>query len=603
MARELGDKVGPRLAQLVGQYVLAARRDMAPVEARIQQAATQQLIDKAGHELADHIGPLLAQAIALNPDMPEVVKGYFTRTASGQHQLQAIAGHIAMAGAGTVLSTVLSNFLAPAGYALVATQPHLRLDQGTMATLAAQRIVTADQAYNESAEQGYDNVRAQWLIDSALAYPDSVTVGQLLNRQLINADLASYLLEHGGYPDTLIGPLEQLRFDVLAPADAALAVLRTEMTQEAGAAIAALSGVTGEDFNTLVLNTGEPPGAESLMEALRRDFIDEPRFARGIAQSRVRNEWLDVLLQLRYEPMSTADAVNGVVQNHLSQSDAEAIAQQNGLEAGQVDILIENAGEPLARTELEQLFNRGLIDTSVVQQGLRESRLKDKYIDDALELHVKLPEPREIITGIRYGAISQSQGAELLTQYGYPPDTVALLIATGLAEKTGAAKDITVSEIKQLYTDGFFDAATATSYLQILNYDAAEAGFLIETWNFTASNAITRQAVDAIRTRYVSRKLSWTDTQTDLTNLGVPEAAIAQYQKVWTIEQAARVAALTEAQIVAAVKKNLLSPDAARNRLMGLGYSDDDAHILLDQLPGTPLSTTIGGTSAPVPAG
>jgi SOS response regulatory protein OraA/RecX len=602
MARDIGDKVGPRLAQLVAQYVLAARRDLAPHEARVQQVATQALIDKAGHEFADHIGPLLHAAIAANPDMPEVVKGYLTRTASGKHQLQAVAGHIAMMGANSVLSQVLSNFLAPGAYALIATQPHLRLDQGVMATLAAQRIVTPQQAYAESAEQGYDSVRAQWLIDAALAYPDSATVGQLINRQLISPDLAQYLLEHGGYPDTLIQPLLDLAIEPLAPADAALAVLRTEMTQDAGAAKAALSGVTADDFGTLVANTGEPLGLESLMEALRREFIDETRFARGVAQSRVRNEWLDVALKLRYEPMSTADAVNAVVQNFMTADQAAAVAQQNGLEAGDVNILIETAGEPLSRTELEQLYNRGLIDVGTVQQGLRESRLKDKYIDDAVELHVKLPPAFQVVAGVRYGAITPEQAAQILVQDGYTADTAALLIATGLAEKTGATKDLTVAEIKTLYTDAIMDAPTATQYLSLLGYDASEAAYLIETWNFTAQAAVIRQAVDAIRTRYVSRKLSWDATQQDLAELGVPEAAIANFRSVWTIEQSARVATLSEAQIVAAVKENLMAPDTARNRLMALGYSDDDAHILLKVAPGTPLSTQIGGTGGTVTA-
>src|SRR5215469_2403166 len=109
MADKLGDRLGPRLAQLIGAHVLAARRDHAPIEAQIRQVATQALIDRAGHEVGDHIAPLVQAAIAANPGMDPAMRAYLERTASGKHQLQAIAGHLALGAAGSVLSTLLSN--------------------------------------------------------------------------------------------------------------------------------------------------------------------------------------------------------------------------------------------------------------------------------------------------------------------------------------------------------------------------------------------------------------------------------------------------------------------------------------------------------------
>lgn len=589
MGDQIGDRVGPRLAALVGKYVTAARSDHAPIEARIRQVATQKLIDKAGQEVADHLAEFVSAAIEANPDMHPAVKGYLTRTASGKHQLQAIAGHLAMAGATSVLSTLLSNELAPFGYDAVSLNPHLRVDQSTAATLAAQGIIDIGTAQAEGNAQGYDNDRMGWLIEAAVANVDSATLGQLLNRGLIEKITADFLINRAGYPASIQQALLALRFEPLSPADAALAVLRTEMSQDAGAAKAALSGVTGDDFGTLVANTGEPPGAETLMEALRRRLIDEERFRRGIAQSRIRNEWDDVLLALRFEPMSTADAVEAVVQNHLTADQAAQIAEDNGLEPGQVSTLIENAGEPLSRTELEQLYNRGEIDLATVKQGLRESRLKDKYVDDAVLLRRRLPEPRQVVSMVAHGVLTHDQAAQLLIDYGFTPADAALLIAEGTATKLGAHKDLTVGEIKQLYSDGVFSAAQAGSYLQLLGYDASESGFLIASWDMLAQAATTRQAVNVIRSRFVARKLDWPQAAALLTALGIPDTAQAKYQATWTIEQDARVAGLSEAQIVKAHKDGLISGQDAHDRLAVLGYPDDDVNILLGVAPGAPL--------------
>lgn len=585
MTRDLGDKVGPRLADLLARYVIATRRDLGPHEARVRQVATQALIDKAGHEFADHIGPILRDAIAANPDMDPRIKDYLTRTASGQHQLQAVAGHLAMAGAGSVLSTLLSNELAPFAYAVVETNPHLRLSADQAATARAIGVFSQGDHYAESAANGYNSVRADVLYNMAQAVPDSATIGQLVNRRLLSAQDAAFWIQRGGYGQSLHSPLLALREDVLSPADAALAVLRSEMTQAAGEAKAALSGVTAADFATLVLNTGEPPGAVELMEALRRRFINVARFTHGIEQSRIRNEWVDVLLALRYSPMSIADAVQGVVQNHLSAADAATIADANGLEPGQIATLIENAGEPLSRTELEQLYNRGEIDLATVQQGLRESRLKNKYIDDAVLLHVRLPEPRQVVSMISKGVLTAEQAAAYLLESGFSQETAANLIAEGTATKLGAHKDLTVGEIRTLYTDKVFTGSQATDALTTLGYTNVEAAFLIQSWDMLAFAAITRQAVGAIRTRFVSRKLDWQTAAADLTALGIPDAAIAQYQQVWTIEQSARIATLSEAQIVKAHKDGLISGQDAHDRLTTMGYADGDANILLGVAP------------------
>jgi hypothetical protein len=171
MADRIGDKIGPRLAQLMGQAALAARRDHAPIEARIRQVATQQLIDKAGHEFADHIGPLIESAIEANPDMDHHVRDYLLRTQSGKHQLQAIAGHIAMAGAGGVLGTLINNELAPFVYGAIQGNPHLRLDAGTAASLAAEGLYSQSDADNEGGASGYDAERMGLLKQSAQSIP------------------------------------------------------------------------------------------------------------------------------------------------------------------------------------------------------------------------------------------------------------------------------------------------------------------------------------------------------------------------------------------------------------------------------------------------
>lgn len=586
MAERFGDKLGPRLAQLIGQHVLAARRDHAPIEARIRQVATQALIDRAGLEIGQHYAPIIGQLLDGADNIHPEAAAFLTRTASGRHQWQAISGALAITGAGNVISTFLGNELAPSIYGLVSTNPHLKPDIGTIAGLVARGLRDPGLGQFDAAGLGYNEGWWLALLQAAETIPDAATLFDAVNRGLLPVDILGYSLQRAGIPATYAQAIEQLRHAVLSPADAALAVTRSIFTETEGAARAALSGVSADDFAVLIANTGEPLGLEQLLEALRRGFIDTARFETGFRQARYRNEWAGTALQLAYSPMSAADAIEAAVQGHLSIDAAKVKATQNGLEPGDFQALYDTAGEPLSRTELEELLNRGEIDQATLEQGLRESRLKNKYIADAVKLHVRLPEGRQISAFISHGVITKQTGLHWLADLGYAPDTAAAIVAEGTATKLAPHKALTVGEIHQLHTAGVFDDAQAIALLEPMGYDAADAAYLIRSWDLLAGAAITRQAVGVVRSRYVARHYDHQAAVLYLDSLGIAPDARDRYLLTWDIEREATVAVLTEAQIVKAHKDGLISGQDAHDRLTGRGYTDGDALILLGVAPG-----------------
>src|SRR5258707_1600793 len=224
-----------------------------------------------------------------------------------------------------------------------------------------------------------------------LAYPSIADALDLLRRGKISHTQFNLCLERNAVPPQFIGPLGDTR-EVPLPADlAALAVLRSVITKAEGEKIAALTGVSKADFAIMIEDTGEPPGLEQLEEAYRRNIIDKARLHRGILQSRIRNEWIDVIDALRFAPMSVADAVNAVVQNHLPASAAAAIAEANGLQPGAVDTLIQSAGSPLSPTELEDPYKPGEIEKATKEQKGPEVRARKNknttHLSSALPKH------------------------------------------------------------------------------------------------------------------------------------------------------------------------------------------------------------------------
>jgi hypothetical protein len=585
--RQLGDKLGPRLVDLAVQATLATRRGLAPVEARTRQVATQALIDRAGREVADLYGPLVRAAVeAHGEQLHPIAADFLGKAASGEHQWQALAG-LAAGGAQSALSTLLSNTLAPVTRVVVGASPQLALDPQTAAAAAAAGIVPFGAAADTARGQGFDGGTFQTLYDLAQNVPALGELQDLVNRGLMPEADAEAWLRRAGYAATVRARLLALREQLLAPADAALAVLRGNMGQAEAETAARVAGVTARDFAILVGNTGEPLALESLLEAHRRGFIDAARLDKGIRQSRVRNEWIDVANKLAFAPMSTADAVQAVVQGHLSDAAGRAKAEQNGLEAADWPVLTATAGEPLSRTEMEQLYNRGLATKAEVTQALLESRVKNKYTGLAFDLHTRLPEGRQVVAMLTHGVATKAQALGLLHQLGYSTEVAGLLVAEGTAGRVAAHHALTVAEIRSLYSERIFTRAHTEQLLHGLGYDTADTGYLIASWDLLAGAALTRQAVGAIRSRYVGHAITRQQAQLDLDALGLAGDARDHQLAVWDIERSAHVRQLTEAQIVSVHKKGLISGAEALGRLTALGYGSDDAHLLLGVAPGT----------------
>lgn len=402
-------------------------------------------------------------------------------------------------------------------------------------------------------------------------------------------------LKFGRLRDDWIPAALHLRYEPLPTADAIDAWLRGHLSREDAEKIVTENGLLPRDVPAAFGNAGNPLALMQLLEAYRRGFISEERFLTGFRESRYRDDWAATALQLRHSPMSTADAVEAAIQGHLSYENAERIAAENGLAPGQFSALYDTAGEPLSRTEVEQLWNRGLMSQARVEQALRESRLKDKYIGDALNLHTRLPQAREVIMGLEQGAVTSGQAAVFLADLGFGQDAISLLIQTGLNRATGKYREFTVSQVMTYYSDRLITQKQACQFLHELHYSDEHATMLLQLADFSREHKILTQAISAVRSHYLTGRIDDAAALGDLQILGVPADARDTYMLAWRTEKLAHPKQLTEAQIVKAAKNGLFVTDPVltpaqrdganqaegHRRLVALGYDDTDAGLLL----------------------
>lgn len=577
-----GAKIGTRVSMLVSQAVVATHKALLGTKHKLAMLVFRAISDEISEEVHVTLGPIY-RALAEQCEVDSPLKPMLEFMATQHGQLQAVVG-MSLNASGLLwsISQIMNNELAKLVYFTVSSNPHLIPDPATIAQLAAGGRIDNTNAVGGFAANGYDAGWANAVIDLQRSYPSVDQATDMFRRNLIDGPVWREYLTKNGIPESVLGAFAGLVDQPLSPADAALATLRGSLTQAQGEAIAKLSGVSTESFNTLIGNTGEPPGLMQLLEAFRRNFIDQATLQKGIKESRVRDEWIPVVEKLRYAPMSVSDAVNAFVQNHIQHPELSTIASDNGLEPGQVDILALTAGEPLSRTEASELVNRGLMTEDEFVQDLKESRLKDKYIAQAYALRRKLLEPRMLSSAVQTGATDQAYAIKVAMEYGYSQEDAQILVREGSLRKLQTYRDRVMSALESLVVDQIMSPEQAAPIAKALGFSTDETTFILEAVQFHAESRLVSQAVTAIRSKYVGHHIQHGDASNFLDALGIPSEQRDQLLKLWDIEASAATTVLTEAQIVKAFTLQLITQDDAMTRLQEKGYSATDANLLIN---------------------
>lgn len=483
---------------------------------------------------------------------------------------------------GFVGSQLLEPVMLPIVHLVNANTTNQIFDPQTAAQLAAKGIISPAFAKSESSGGGLDDQHQEWLQEGQVAYPTLDVALRLLNLDLASEDQVKQWLQRQQVPADHWDFLIKLRRLLLSPADLALANLRGFMSDETMGGYAKQLGITPEDMAVLVQNTGEPPGLMQLLEAYRRGFINQDRLVHGIRQSRVRDEWTDVVEKLRYAPMPTADAITALVRGYIDPEKAREIADQNGLIPDQFDTLWHAHGRPIADGQALELYNRGLMSAEQVKQVVRESDVKDEYVDNVLQLARRLPPYFEVKLILQSGVRDKAWGVKQLMMQGYDADVADAVAGAATAVKTATIKSITEAQVLQLYENKDISKDQADELLKNIGYEHDESAYILDATEAKASLAEQTKAVNAIRNTYLVDRITIEDARNQLDALGVMADRRDMLIHDWQVERQGIVKVPTEGQFASAVYYQVVTFDYALGRLKAMGYSDDDARLLLD---------------------
>lgn len=381
----------------------------------------------------------------------------------------------------------------------------------------------------------------------------------------------------------------------LSPETLADGVNRGYYDQASAAAQALLSGVNPERFGQLVAQAGEAPGPSDVARAYRLGVIPEdsgdpnqPGYKQGIEQGRIRNIWAPVMEAIARAYPTPDLLVQADLRGQIDTTAAQSQYEQLGGVPAYYQLQFDVAGRPPSPAEVARLVHRGIVpklgvgaDKTTFEQAVRESDLKDKWLEPLWQLSTYLPPPRTVVALLREGSLSDAEGLALLQESGLSADLAAAYVTSAHTTRTAAHRELARADIEALYVARVISQADATAMLADLGYSAEDSAFVLEMDDVHELLSNLNSAVNKYRSLYLAHKMERNAVSTALDSLGVAPGQRDKLLAFWDGEREATIRELTAAEVRTAMTKQVISQQDALTRLTDMGYTAEDAQIFL----------------------
>jgi hypothetical protein len=503
----------------------------------------------------------------------------------------------------------------------------VRLPPADLAEAVLRSYMPRDEAEGEARPQGVTPKQLGILADLAGNAPGADQLISALLRGIIpagghGAQSTSY--EQGiaeGRLHNKWGPvLRKLSTAVLAPPDAAAAVVRNFLTQHDGEQDAAKSGVDRELFTVMRHLAADAPGPQQLAEALRRKAIkrdgrgpQSTSFEQGIAEGRLADKWSPVIEALAKLWPTPVDALDARLKGQITPEEGKRLYELLGGDPQFYTWLLNSRGSAPTPLEAIQMANRGIIpwkgtgpQSVSYQQAFLEGPWRDKWEEPYRKLGDYVPPPETVRTLLEQGSIGKDEAVNLWHKAGLDQGTVSAYLEAAAFNNTAQVRGLSIGAVLDMFYGQMIDEKRAHELLALFHLPKENANLMLAYTMMRRSIASMTSAVNRIRSLLVARKIGTQTATESLRRLKIPDVTAAELLSTWELEASVNVKTLTESQIVDAFAGGIISRDEAMTELEAIGYTAYDAWILLSvksktKLPNKPPRTVARPLGSVIP--
>ncbi len=243
----------------------------------------------------------------------------------------------------------------------------------------------------------------------------------------------------------------------------------------------------------------------------------------------------------------------------------------------------------LSASQILAAYREGLISKQEAARMLEALRYPPEYVklllsleDQKLHEELQKLEIKVVLENLRYGFITPEEAVRQLQQLGVTPERAELLVKiTMIKVKAETHEKLTKSDIKLLFDEGLINADTALQLLTKIGYREEVARMLIQAWQNELGTKAKELTTSQVLQLYRAGLLTRQEALNMLVQLGYSERSAALLLQLEDLKMHSKIVELEQKIILEDLKDGYITPDQAVNALVSAGVAPDVAKLLV----------------------
>lgn len=468
------------------------------------------------------------------------------------------------------------------------------LSPAELAEAVIRGLVDMDAAKGEASKTGYNSERFSTLVGLAGNPPGLQELLALWRRGDITESDVDRGVRQGRTRTEWLPALKRLRYDRFTPNESASYAARGLMDEDAARQEALVAGLEPERYEILRRASASPPGPGEVLSLLNRGDFSESEARAALRDSGIRAEYIDPILGLRNQIPGASDVVRFALREVYNPAlvrryrmlegfpdAAQADARKAGLDPETMLKYWAAHWTLPSRSEGYEMLHRNVITKAELTDLLRANDVMPGWIEPSIEIAYNPLTRVDVRRMYADGVLDKADVIRSYLDLGYSLKNAERLGEWVSAIKTKSERDFTKGEVIALYQAKTMPLAEARTNLGELGYDEAETGYMLALADYRRDKARRQRAINVARGRFLARQLTETEASDRLDEMGIPAGERDELIDEWTWQLEETPKMLTEPQMRAAWKKDLISEAEYASHLSQLGYDERSQGLLI----------------------
>lgn len=335
-------------------------------------------------------------------------------------------------------------------------------------------------------------------------------------------------------------------------------------------------------------------GITDTRDAYLRGFYNEQQVDEVLARQGYHPVAAAALKSMFFEPAPPSDLIRFLVRGVFDPQErkdfaldadfpgaAVAEGRKVGLDAQTIRDYWAAHWQLPSPTQMYQMLHRGLIDGTELAAGLKAADYAPVWRPLLQAISYNVPGRIDLRRMYAAGVADEARLLKGYKELGYNDADAQLLTNFAKNQAAGATPDLPRGVILDAYRGGELTRQAAAGELGELGFDAAGVNLMLDLEDLKAARETQRLQEDAIEADLKAQLITEQAALQRLVTIGTPAARAQLLIDLWRNRHSVKPLTLSVAQVQQLLREQLLPEPVALARIQALGYNPQDAAALV----------------------